>query len=449
MLLMKNQQVELTVDNLDSQGRGVARHDGLVIFVPGALAGERVLAQIIKVSRSFSVAKMLDVLEPSSGRVEAPCPYFGKCGGCDLQHLDYPAQMSVMRTQVQGALERLGGFSDIHVEETIPSPKPYRYRNKAQFPVGGGPVIGFYRARSHDIIDMHDCLLQPEFTQAFLQAVRTYMHECGVSAYNEQTGAGLLRHVGFRSNEKGEALVTLVVNGAELPGEERLVSIIRQNVPQAVGIVLNENTRRDNVILGDKSRVIWGEDAILETLCGKSYKVSPQSFFQVNTPQAEKLYEIVRRYADMDGTGTLLDVYCGTGTIGLSMAGDCERLIGVESVPQAVLDAKENAEANGVAHAEFIPGRAEDVLMQMARDGFKADVAVLDPPRKGCDERLLSAVAACGPQKIIYVSCDAATLARDAKILGESGYAIGKVQPVDLFPQTNHVECVTLMSRVE
>jgi len=440
--VQKNQKIRLVIDNLDNRAFGVGRYEGAAIFVEGALPGETVEALIIKCAKNYAVGKLLSIIEPCAERVEASCEVYAKCGGCSLQHMAYDAQLVRKQIQVRDAMQRLGGFADVEIRTIIGADETTRYRNKAQFPVGQGPVTGFYRRRSHDVIDVADCPIQSKNAMQACAALKFYMRDYEVSAYDEKTGKGLVRHIMTRTNRKGEILVTIVVNGKSLPEETALCAVMRRKVDGLVGVVLNTNTRRDNVIMGNACRTLWGSSTIEETLCDKVFSISPLSFFQVNTAQTEKLYREARKAAAMDGKGTLLDLYCGIGTIGITMADDCEKLIGIESVEQAVEDAKKNALRNDILNAEFYTARAEDLLPKMAAKGQKADVAVLDPPRAGCEEELLRAVCTIAPERIVYVSCNPATLARDAKFLCENGYTLHYVQPVDLFPMTEHVESI-------
>ena len=445
--VQKNECIALTIDNLDNRGFGVGRYEGVAVFVEGALPGERVEALVIKCAKNYAAAKLLCILESSADRVESDCGVYEKCGGCSLRHLSYEAQLVRKRMSVEDALRRIGGFSDVMVRDTLGARETRRYRNKAQFPVAAGPKIGFYRRRTHDVIDVADCPVQTENAMQACAALKDYMVKHNVSAYDEKTGRGLVRHIMTRVNRKGEIVATIVVNGAKLPKEDALVEIMRSGVSGLIGIVLNENRRRDNVIMGNSCRTIWGRDRIEETLCGKSFSISPLAFFQVNTAQTEVLYEQARLAANLNGTETLLDLYCGTGTIGITMADHIQKLIGIESVAPAVEDAKQNAKKNGVENAEFYAAKAEDLLPRLVKQGLKADVAVLDPPRGGCEPELLDAVANIAPEKIVYVSCNPTTLARDAQILCRSGYKIEYAQPVDLFPMTEHVETIVLLSR--
>nr|WP_243108448.1 23S rRNA (uracil(1939)-C(5))-methyltransferase RlmD [Maliibacterium massiliense] len=446
--LVKNQSISLQVMSMDSQGQGVARHaDGMTVFVQGALAGETVEARVIKVAKRYAVARLEQVLAPAPARVAPPCPYAGKCGGCTLQHMDYAEQLARKRQNVSDALARLGGFSQAQVLPVLGMQAPWHYRNKAQFPVAPGPAIGFYRRRTHDVIDMQACLLQDARSDVVLQVVRAFLARFCVQPYDERSGRGQLRHVMVRTNRRRECVVTLVVNAPALAHAADLVAMLRAALPGLRGVALNVNTRRDNVIMGEALTTLWGDTRLEETLLGLAFTISPLSFFQVNPAQTEVLYARARAFAALTGSETLWDIYCGAGTIGLCMARDARAVVGIESVASAVRDAENNARRNGIANASFIQGTAEDVLPRLVAQGQRADVAVLDPPRKGCDARLLDAVAKAAPARIVYVSCNPATLARDAAYLCARGYALGQVQPVDMFPHTEHVECVAQMVR--
>ncbi len=472
--MRKNDITELVIIDQDDSGNGIGKADGFPLFVRHAVIGDRVRAVITKLKKNYGYARTLKVLEPSPFRRCAPCAECVRCGGCQLQEMDYGAQLQFKHRKVSDCLSRIGGFRDIVPDPVIPSEAEFRYRNKAQFPVAGSRdgrvVAGFYAGRTHDIIPAKDCLLVPESFGGIVSAVLKWMERFGIEPYDEKTGRGLVRHIFIRkSSLTGEHYVCLVINAAGISHRDELVRMLKERA-DICGIALNINTTRGNVILGDRLQVIWGSPFMQDAVGGVKYNISPLSFYQVNHAQTEKLYEKVMEFADLTGTENVFDVYCGSGTISLYAARKAAHVTGIEIVPDAVRDAGENAKRNGILNAEFIEGRAEEKLPELVRAAGRqsgnspggADVVILDPPRKGCDKVTLDAVRKAAPEKIIYVSCNPATLARDLRYLcaepgkGEPGgrprgsaYAIRRVSPVDMFPQTVHVETVCLMSRVE
>jgi 23S rRNA (uracil1939-C5)-methyltransferase len=446
--LQKNERIVLHIDGLDSRGFGVGRCRDVAVFVQGALPGEEVEAHVIKCAKNYAVAKLCAILQESPNRCVPDCPAYPRCGGCSLRHMTYEAQLAYKRQSVQDAFARLGGMPDVQVRPVVGAPSVLRYRNKAQFPVCEGPAIGFYKRHSHAVVDIADCPVQTQNAMQACAALRNYMQQSSVGAYDERRGKGLVRHLMTRCNQAGQLVVTVVANAAHLPQEELLVALMRAQVDGLLGVVLNVNTRRDNVIMGTTCRTLWGTPLLEESLCGKVFSISPMAFFQVNTVQTQTLYALAAEAAQLTGQETLLDLYCGTGTIGITMADQVRELIGIESVEPAVEDARRNAQRNHVSNARFYAARAEELLPQMAEAGQRADVAILDPPRGGCEKPLLDAVCRIAPKRIVYVSCNPATLARDAAILCQNGYRVEYAQPVDLFPMTEHVETVCLMSRV-
>ncbi len=455
--LMKNQDVELTIENMSHEGLGVARLDGLAVFVQGALPGETVKARIIKAAASYAVARVLEFLSTSPERQEPFCPVYRRCGGCSLQHMHYAETLRFKRQVVQDSLERLGGFKGIEVKPVIGMDHPYRYRNKAQYPVGlvgGKTVAGFYARRSHDIVDASACGIQHPSSEKVRAAVLGWAIDSRIPMYDEETGEGLLRHivtrVGFAT---GEVLAMVVATEKRLPHAEKLVSRLKGQVPGLVGIVLNVNPVAGNAVLGEENYILFGSPIIEDKLCGMTFEISPLSFFQVNPDQTEVLYRKAIDAAGLSGSETVFDLYCGIGTIALAAAGKAARVIGVESVEEAVETASENAKRNRIGNAEFHAGLAEEVVPRLIADGAKADVVIVDPPRKGCDEKLLDTILSMKPERIVYVSCNPSTLARDLKRLcgveegQEAVYTVASVQPVDMFAWTEHVETVVLMSR--
>lgn len=448
--MKKNETVELTITGYGTDGEGVARtEDGQVVFVKGALKGERCRVKLMKVGKTAAWGRLNEVLEPSPARQRTDCPYYPKCGGCHLRHMSYEEELELKRQKVEDCLRRIGG-QDVAVSVIHGGKNTERYRNKAQFPVSqgeNGPKLGFYRARSHDVIDVESCRLQNEAADRIRRAVKDWMERFRVVPYDEETGKGLIRHVYVRSNRKGEALACVLVNGDKLPREDELVKAVREGWPETVGVVLGRNTRRTNVILGDRYRTLWGRDWLDDTMCGLTFRLSVPSFYQVNTPQAEVLYERAVEFAGLTGRETVLDLYCGAGTISLVMARNAGMVYGAEIVPEAIENAKENAARNGIGHAEFFCADAGEAAQRMAKEGVRPDVISVDPPRKGLSPEVIDAIVSMAPERVVYVSCDPATLGRDVKRLTERGYVLRQAEAVDLFPRTAHVETVVWMTR--
>lgn len=451
--VIKNQEYELGIDNLGMNGEGIGRIEGFTMFVPGALPGEKIRIKAVKVGKSYGYGKLLEVIKPSDQRVNPRCEHAGRCGGCQLQHMSYSLQLEFKKQLVKDAMERIGGLENILIHDTIGMKSPWAYRNKMQFPVGsikGKLAIGFYAPRSHNIIDMDSCIIQHSINDKIIRVVRKFMKEFNIKPYDEIVHKGIVRHIVSRVGlASGEVMTIIVTNGEALPHGDRLVKRLRKQIPGIVSIVQNINPDKTNVILGNRNIVLWGKDHIVEYIGDLKFKISPLSFFQVNPVQTAVLYYKAVEYANLTGSEDIIDAYCGIGTISLFMARKAKKVYGIEVVPQAIEDAKFNVLENNLYNAEFIEGQAEDVLPKLVDEGLKVDVAVVDPPRKGCDPRLLDALVHAQPKRIVYVSCNPATLARDLKYLSDRGYNVQEVQPVDMFPQTMHVECVALMSRVE
>ncbi len=453
MDLKKNETAELCITGYSAEGNGVGRINGAVVFVPQAAEGDRLLIKILKAGKTCAYGKIEKILSPSKDRVKTDCPQFSLCGGCVYRHISYPAELRAKQQRVQDALERIGGFHNVILRPIIGAQSPDRYRNKAQLPLGEAPDgslrIGFYASHSHRIIGCDECLLQPEPFAAAVRAFREWQRETGDDIYNEQSGRGHLRHLFLRMAEAtGEIMVCVVVNGNGVHNEPRLSELMQKNVPGLKSLVINSNREQTNVILGRKFRTVWGQDFITDELCGLRFRISPESFYQVNRAQAERLYGKATEYAGLSGGETVLDLYCGTGTIGLSMAAKAGRVIGVEIVDRAIEDAKKNAADNGITNAEFLCADAAKAADMLKNRGERPDVIVLDPPRKGCDAALIDTVAAMAPQRVVYVSCDPATLARDLKLFAKLGYKTEEATPVDMFPRTGHVETVAQLRRV-
>ena len=448
--LTKNSVHTVTIDGYSSTGQGVARLDGMVVFVKGALRGERCRISLMKVGKSCAWARIVEVLTPSSARVTPDCPHYPKCGGCGLRHMSYGEELEMKRQRVEDALQRLGGL-DIGVDTILAAEHPERYRNKAVFPVSQGHAtdvkVGFYRERSHEVIDVPSCLLQSDLADKTGRVVRKWMHKYTVPAYDENGGNGLIRHVFVRTNRWREELVCIVVNGAALPREGELVHALRAAIPKLVGIVLNCNTRKTNVILGEKYRTLWGRDHLEDELCGLCFRLSVPSFFQVHRAQAERLYQQAVEFAGLTGQETVLDLYCGTGTISLVMARQAKAVIGAEIVPAAVEDARKNAWRNGFKNVEFLCADASQAGIELLRRGMRPNIVSVDPPRKGLALEVIETICAMKPERVVYISCNPATLGRDLKRFAELGYQTEKAVAVDMFSRTFHVETVVLMSR--
>lgn len=434
------------IDGYSSEGLGIARVNGAVVFVPHAVRGEEIDLRITKVMKTSCAGEIVKIHNPSPERMEPECPYAGKCGGCAYRHLTYPEELWAKRQRVQDALTRIGGL-ELTVEEILGAKNPEHYRNKSQYPVGADGSIGFFQARTHKVVPIRRCLIQTEAADRTAQAVGEWMRRYKISAYDETTGKGLVRHVCVRVNRKGESLCCVVVNGNKVPREPELAAYVTAAVPHTVGVLLNSNTRRGNVVLGDKYRTLFGRNYLMDTLCGLEFKLSMPSFYQVNRDQAEVLYGKALEFAGLTGNETVLDLYCGIGTITLCLAKAAKRVIGAEIVPPAIRDAKENALRNHVENAEFFCGDAADIAAKLESDGLRPDVVTVDPPRKGLAPEVIASVAAMGPEKVVYVSCDPATLGRDVKIFREFGYEAKRAAAVDMFPGTAHVETVVLLSR--
>lgn len=474
--MKKNDSIELKIEDMGVDGEGIGKYEGMTFFVKDAVIGDTIRAGITKLKKNYGYARVQEILEPSPYRVQPECPLYARCGGCQIQAMDYRQQLCYKQKKVRGNLIRIGGFApeliDSVMEEIVGMEQPYRYRNKAQFPIGadrdGMPVAGFYAARTHSIIPVEDCKLGVTQNEQILGAVLSYMRENGVRPYDETIGKGLVRHVliryGFTSKE---LMVCLVINGETLPQEKKLVDALCK-IEGMTSISVNINRKNTNVILGEETRTVWGSDYITDQIhlrdCDHdfaltdtaiAYHISPQSFYQVNPVQTEKLYSLALSYAGLTGRETVWDLYCGIGTISLFLAQKAGKVYGVEIVPQAIEDARSNAALNGITNASFFVGKAEEVLPEFYEkesrkpdaDMLHPDVIVVDPPRKGCDEKCLETMLRMKPERIVYVSCDPATLARDLKILCGGGYELRKVRPVDQFGHTTHVETVVLLSK--
>lgn len=450
--LQLNGRYEVQIEKMAHEGQGIGKIDDLTVFVEGAVPKEKCQIEIVKVKKDYAIGQVIKILAPSPYRKVPQCINADKCGGCNLQHMTYEAQLLFKTSKVKDSLKRIGHI-DAEVLDTIGMQQPWHYRNKSQYPVarqGSSTVMGFYKKRSHDIVDLENCLIQHPISDKVMQITKKWLSRYDISIYDELKHEGLIRHVMARIGYKsGEVMAALIANGKEIPHTDDLIKMLQSDIPGFKSLILNINTKKTNVIMGEKNITLYGSPYICDYIGDIKFRLSPPSFFQVNPIQAEVLYNKVLEYAGITQDEIVLDLYCGTGTITLFLAQKAKKAYGIELVSQAVADARLNAKINGINNAEFIEGAAETVLPKMAEEGIKPDIIVVDPPRRGCDEKTLKTITKISPKKIIYVSCNPATLARDLRYLEDKGYKTQKAQPVDMFPQTSHVECVTLMSKVE
>lgn len=454
-MVIKNEEYILDIVSQGYEGEGVAKIDSYPIFIEGALKGEKVKVKIVKVNKNFAYGKLLEVIEKSEGRVEPKCKYFKKCGGCKLQHMNYETQLDFKWERVKDCIKKIGGLSEDLVEYPIGMEEnPYKYRNKVQLPIGmdkSKPVLGFYAPRSHDIIDIEECLIQEEDANKISKITREWIEEFNImpafvdGKFNKK---GFLRHVMIRKGFKtGEVMVVIVATRKDLKHIDELIKKLEFHVEGLKSVVLCVNAKDTNVILTPECYTLWGEDYIQDYIGDFKFNISPLSFFQVNPMQTEVLYNKALEYAKLTGKETVFDAYCGTGSITLFLSQKAKKVYGVEIVEPAIINARENAKMNNVSNTEFFVGKSEEVIPKLIKEGVKADVIVVDPPRKGCDIKLLKAIGETKPERVVYVSCDPSTLARDLKILDELGYKTEKVQPVDMFPQTAHIENIAKLVR--
>ena len=438
----KNKEYTVKIDAISSEGSGIARIDGYTVFVPHAVTGDTARILIVKTKSSYGYGKLLEVITPSDIRANPPCPHYLKCGGCQLMPVEYSAQLEIKRNFVRDAMLRIGSIET--ESDIIGSDEPLRYRNKMIFPFDSEKRWGFYRTHSHDVIPLSDCLLGNELNAKIMDTVSQYMHRYNVSAYDEKKHTGIIRRVFIRSSHDA-FMVVISANTSSLPHSDELIASLRSVSDKISGIILNVNKKRTNLVLGDKNITLWGKDTLSAVLCGHNYKISPHSFFQINPVQTEKLYNTAIKFAEISPSDTVMDIYCGIGTISLTAAKYAKKVIGIEIVPEAIENAIENAKENNIANAEFYCSAAEDIVPDMIKNGEKPDIVILDPPRKGSDTDTLSAIVSAEPKRIVYVSCNPATLARDAKYLSENGYHVEKTTAVDMFPYTAHVETIVLL----
>ncbi len=449
MTVSKNEHHDVTIEDLTHDGAGVAKINGFPLFIPNALPNEKVKIKVTKVTKGYGFAKLIELYEPSNYRVDAPCSIYKQCGGCQLQHLTYEGQLQAKQKQVKEALTRIGKLENITIHPIIGMENPTHYRNKSQVPIGeknGQLVTGFYQKRTHDIVEMNTCLIQQVENDTALQQVKKICQEHNISPYNEETHQGTLRHLMVRYGKMtNELMIVFVTHTKEFPYKEKIINDIIETIPHVKSIIQNINPHKTNVIMGKKTTVLWGEPYIHDYIGDVQFAISAQSFYQVNPVQTKVLYEKTLQYANLSGKETVIDAYCGIGTISLFLAKHAKKVYGVEVVQDAINDAKRNADLNGITNVEFVVGAAEEVMLDWHKQNIEPEVIVVDPPRKGCDASLLSTIIEMKPERVVYVSCNPATLARDLRVLVDGGYEVKEVQPVDQFPHTSHVECVVLM----
>lgn len=449
----KNKDYEIYIDGFGSMGEGIGKIDNFTVFVKGAVKGEKVKAKITKVNKNFAFGRVMEIVEKSKDRAEPICPVYKRCGGCQMQHLSYEAQLEFKKQKVIDCIERIGKIKmdSVTVHDTTKMEPPYYYRNKVQLPVGeknGEVQIGFYAERSHEIINIDKCYIQFEAANEIIKLVKEWMNKFKIQGYDEETGKGTLRHIMIRKGFKTNQIMLVLVTANEaLPYKKELIESITENIDGITGIIQNINRKKTNVILGDKEITLWGDNQIQDYIGEFKFNISSKSFFQVNPVQTEKLYAAALKYAGLTGNEVVFDAYCGTGTISLFLSQNAKMVYGVEIIPEAIENAKINAAQNKVTNAEFIVGKSEEEIPKLIERGIKPEVVVVDPPRKGCEKVLLESIANAGPRTVVYVSCDPATLARDLGILSELGYEVKEVQPVDMFPATGHVETVVKLYR--
>ncbi|WP_339217025.1 23S rRNA (uracil(1939)-C(5))-methyltransferase RlmD [Ornithinibacillus sp. FSL M8-0202] len=448
----KNETVTIRFEDLTHEGNGVGKIEGYPLFVPYGLPGEEAIVKVVKVNKNFGFGKLLEVKNPSPERVEPPCDVFYKCGGCQIQHMSYNLQLSMKQQQVKNVMRKIAHLEHVPVHPTIGMEDPWRYRNKVAIPVGekdGELITGFYQMRSHQIIeDMDTCIVQEDLNDRMVEAVRRIANRVGIEAYDEKSHTGVLRHIMVRTGqETKETMVVIITRTKELPHAKEFIRELTETYPNVKSIIHNINPARTNVILGEKTKVLWGQEYIYDSIGSIRFAISAKSFYQVNPTQTKRLYEKALEYAAIGEEDTVIDAYCGIGTISLFLAQKAKKVYGVEVVPEAIEDARVNAKLNGMTNTEFVVGTAEEVMPKWKEEGLKPDVIVVDPPRKGCDEGLLNAMIEMGPKRIVYVSCNPSTLARDLRVLEEGGYETKEVQPVDMFPQSMHIESVVWLEK--
>lgn len=445
-MLSKNKEYIVDIVDIGQGGVGIGKYEGFTVFVDGGLVQDKIKVKITKSKKNYAVGDIVEIIEKSPFRVERKCSEsLRQCGGCQIQELDYQKQLDVKTNEVKQVISRIGKLDDVVIHDTLGMEHPFRYRNKAQFPIqkkDNMPVIGFYKKKSHDLISTDECIIQHEVNDKIIKIIKTYIRAYNVSIYDEKTHKGLLRHlvtkVGFTT---GEVMIVLVANGKKLPYLKELASVLKENIPGFKTLVVNVNTQKTNVILGKENIVAYGDGMIRDYIGELVFEISPLSFFQVNPLQTEVLYNKALEYANLGENDTVFDIYCGIGTISLFLAQKAKKVYGIEIVEDAIKDAKRNAKINNMDNVEFYVGKAEEVVPKMYSEGKTANVVVVDPPRKGCDEKVLDTIVSMKPDRVVYVSCNPSTLARDLAYLDERGYKCVEIQPVDMFPHTMHVEC--------
>lgn len=452
-MLSKNKEYIVDIVDIGQGGVGIGKYEGFTVFVDGGLVQDKIKVKITKSKKNYAVGDIVEIIEKSPFRVERKCSEsLRQCGGCQIQELDYQKQLDVKTNEVKQVISRIGKLDDVVIHDTLGMEHPFRYRNKAQFPIqkkDNMPVIGFYKKKSHDLISTDECIIQHEVNDKIIKIIKTYIRAYNVSIYDEKTHKGLLRHlvtkVGFTT---GEVMIVLVANGKKLPYLKELASVLKENIPGFKTLVVNVNTQKTNVILGKENIVAYGDGMIRDYIGELVFEISPLSFFQVNPLQTEVLYNKALEYANLGENDIVFDIYCGIGTISLFLAQKAKKVYGIEIVEDAIKDAKRNAKINNMDNVEFYVGKAEEVVPKMYKEGKRANVVVVDPPRKGCDEKVLDTIVSMEPDRVVYVSCNPSTLARDLAYLNERGYKCHEIQPVDMFPHSVHVENVAWLSRV-
>jgi len=449
----EGKQYTLIIDDIGDSGEGIGKIEGFTIFVNNAIPEDKVLIEITKVKKNYGLGRIIEIKEESPYRIEPLCSVADKCGGCQIQSIDYKKQLEIKKDKVKSNIERIGKLEGVLIHDTLGMNEPFNYRNKAQFPIGvirGKSLIGFYKKGTHDIVDINGCKIQHEINDKIIRIFKDFIDRNRVSVYDEQTDKGLLRHILTRvSYASDDLMVVIITNGTKLPFKNEIVNELTKEIPQIKSIVQNINTKKTNVILGRECKTLYGQDKIVDYIGNLKFEISPLSFFQVNPFQTKVLYDKALEYAGLSGNETVFDIYCGIGTISLFLAQKSKKVYGIEVVEAAIEDAKKNARLNNLTNSEFFVGKAEDIIPKLYKEGLKADVVVVDPPRKGCDRVVLETIAMMEPKRVVYVSCKPSTLARDLKILDELGYRTVEIQPVDMFPHTTHVECCSLLTRKE
>lgn len=436
----------IEIEDIGDSGEGIGKVEGFTVFIEGGVPKDRAIVKIEKAKKNYAIGTIESLTEASTSRIEPKCPIAEECGGCQIQHISYEEQLNLKKKKVKSAIERIGKLENVQVHDVIGMEKPYRYRNKAQFPIGveeNQATIGFYKKGTHQIINTKGCKIQHEVNDRITEIFKNLINEKKISIYNEKSKKGLLRHILTKvSYSTGDLMVVIITNGEELPHKEEIINILTKEIPNIKSIVQNINKKKNNVILGRENKTLYGKDKIVDYIDNLKFEISPLSFFQVNPLQTEVLYKKALDYAGLTGKETVFDIYCGIGTISLFLAKKAKKVYGIEVVKAAIEDANKNAKLNNIDNTEFFVGKAEDIVPKLYDKGLRADVVVVDPPRKGCDKKVLETIADMKPKRIVYVSCKPSTLARDLKYLDELGYKTIEVQPVDMFPHTSHVECV-------